>query len=264
MPEGDTVHRHAAQLAPILVGQGIVFAASRWPAVVAGLVGTEVEAVEAVGKHLLIGLADATTLRVHLGMPGKWRLSPAWADPTDPPRDVSLRLDTALGVAMCTRAPTVERFRTRERPVHRSLRWLGPDVLAPGFEPQVAAARAVAADHDTLAEVLLDQRVACGIGNVYKSEVLFLAGLDPFARPHGIDLEAATRLYTLARDRMRANLGPGPRDTTGLGSGRPLHWVYGRKGRPCLRCGTRVAMRRHGRSLARTTFWCGRCQSVQG
>ena len=182
-----------------------------------------------------------------------------WLDPDS----MTLRLDTASVAVICTRAPTVERFPTRDRALHPVLSALGPDVLAPDFDPQLAASRVPGSPCPTAAEVLLDQRVACGIGNVYKSELLFLERLDPFTPPDRVDARRWAAIYARARDLMRANLGPGPRITTGSGPGLPDHWVYGRPGRPCLRCGTRIRLRTHGATLPRVTFWCPRCQDAQ-
>ncbi len=231
MPEGDTVHRHAALLQPLIEGQRVVGAASRWPGVVREVVGTEVLAVEAIGKHLLVSLSDGTTLRVHLGMNGRWRRAGSGEALRLSPGDVSLRLDTPEVAVVCTRAPTVERFRTRERPIHPVLSALGPDLLGVAFEPAEAVARVPRSDAPTAAEVLLDQRVACGIGNVYKSELLFLERLPPFTPPAEVSEATWAALYARARTLLSANLGPGARNTTGLGPGRPDHWVYGRSGR---------------------------------
>ena len=116
---------------------------------------------------------------------------------------------------------------------------------------------------EELGNVLLDQRAVAGIGNVYKSEVAFLEGLDPWA-PAGAfeDVELAAALRT-ARRLLRANTRGGARVTTGSGAGGEGLWVYGRAGRPCRRCGTLILQRRQG-ELARQTFWCPRCQVSRG
>ena len=265
MPEGDSIRHDAATLAPRLVGRAILRAASRWPGVVRGLEGVTILSIEPVGKNLLIGLDDRTSFRVHLQMNGRWW----WFAPGEPIRistgRISLLLETAEGTAVCTGAPTVERMRTRELAVHPALSKLGPDVLDLGFDPAAAAARVPQSGLPTVAEVLLDQRVACGVGNVYKCEVLFVERQDPFADPASLDLARWTELFARAQRLMRANVDRrGPRDTTGLGRGRPRSWVYGRAGRPCLRCGTRIAVRTHGDTLPRMTWYCARCQRVGG
>ncbi|MEM6926136.1 MAG: hypothetical protein AAF602_04365, partial [Myxococcota bacterium] len=207
------------------------------------------------------GIDDGTTLRVHLGMKGKWnRMAPGVRAPISR-GNVSLRLDTDEDGLLCTKAPTVERFRTRERPVHPVLRRLGPDLLDPGFEPASVLPRlGHATEAVTVSEVLLDQRVACGIGNVYKSEVCFWEGLDPFTPPRSVRRAQWLALYRQSQAWMRANCRPLPRNTTGLGRGEPRLWVYGRSGRPCLRCHTPIAVRLHGRDLPRITYWCPTCQ----
>lgn len=261
MPEGDTVFVHAQQLAPRLVGRAVASAFSRWPSVVRGLAGRVVQSVEPVGKHLLIGVDDGTTLRVHLGTKGKWnRMEPGVAARISP-GNVSLRLDTEQDGLVCTKAPTVERFRTRERPVHPVLRRLGPDVLDAAFDPDSVLARlSLATEAATVSEVLLDQRVACGIGNVYKSELCFWAGLDPFTPPGVVPRAQWVDLYRQGRSWMRANCQPRPRNTTGLGRGQPRLWVYGRHGRPCLTCSGEIRVKLHGRDLPRLTYWCPGCQ----
>lgn len=262
MPEGDTIYMSAERLRPVLVDQVITEALSRWPGVVRSLVGSTVVAVEPVGKHLLLEVDDGTTLRVHLGMKGRWVVSSSDAPLRGSLGDVSIHLGTARWRARCTKAPTVERFRTRERPVHPVLRRLGPDVLGVGFSAREAAERVRegGAASASAAEVLLDQSMACGIGNVYKSELLFLQRIHPFTPPGALSGEQWEALYARARRLMTANLHERPRNTTGLGPGQPRHWVYGRQRRGCLRCRTRIEIARQGRDLPRITTWCPRCQ----
>jgi endonuclease-8 len=106
--------------------------------------------------------------------------------------------------------------------------------------------------------VLLDQRVACGVGNVYKSEVLHACGTNPFVPVGTIDPAGRRRLVETASRLLRANLGTGPRRTVTGGLA-----VYGRAGRPCRRCGSRVLGRRQGEQ-ARMTYWCPACQPATG
>jgi endonuclease VIII len=111
----------------------------------------------------------------------------------------------------------------------------------------------------TVAEVLLDQQVACGIGNVWKCELLFLHRLEPFTRPEAVPEDLWRRVYADAQRRMRAAV-DGPRNTTGRRQASERLFVYGRGGRPCWRCGSRIAVRTHGGDLPRTTWWCPSCQ----
>lgn len=233
-------------------------AASRWPAVVQGLVGARTTSVDAVGKHLLLALDDGTTIRVHRGMTGSWR----WFGAGQPVRVsmewTSLRLRLDEGTLVARHAPTVERFRSRERRVHPVLRALGPDVLGEGFDPAEAAARSVASELPTAGEVPLDQRVACGVGNVWRAELLFLWRIDPWRPPAGVALPTWTALWDDARRRLAATVEGGVRQTTD----RPdaAFWVYGRAGRRCLRCGETVRAAEVGRNLPRRLFWCPGCQ----
>ncbi len=260
MPEGDSIRGHAALLSPVLSGEWVVAAASRWPIVVDRLVGVRVSGLEPVGKNLLVHFGDATSLRIHLGMNGRWRLSAPDARMASSLEHVSVRLHTARGIATCLDAPRVERFRTRERPLHPTLRALGPDVMADGFDPVAAAASAQAAS-ETVGEVLLDQRVACGIGNVWKCELLFLHRVDPFTPAAALPMESWVALFRDAAARMRrSSARGGPRDTTETAG--VDHWVYGRR-RPCLRCGARIRTASQGRDLPRTTWWCPQCQRAR-
>lgn len=252
MPEGDSVRLTERRLAPVLVGRRILNAASRWPPVTDAVAGTCVRGLEVIGKHLLVHLDDGTTLRVHLGMQGRWHVLPPDATVAWSPGRVALRLDTELGVAVCTDAPRVQRFRTRERGEVAALD-LGPDVLAASFDPAVAAARAAASDR-TAAEVLLDQRVACGIGNVWKCELLFLHRLDPFAPADAVPAAVWEAVYRDAHARMTAAIAAPSDDPD-----RPSH-VYRR--RVCPRCGTRIRTDTSGRDLPRTTWWCPTCQPM--
>jgi endonuclease VIII len=264
VPEGDTIHRLAVRLGAVLTDQDLVrmeLARSSRTGIRPPPTGTRIESVDAQGKHLLIRFANGVTLRTHLRMNGRWLVCPA-GRPWPRPRH---RMRAVVAVegweAVCFDAPVVELER---RPATDHL---GPDLADP--EPDLAACLvrlATLIDRDTaVAEVLLDQRVACGVGNVYKSEVCYACGLDPRTPVGGLDQVARTDLLATAARLLRANLGPGPRTTvTGLGaapSGPPTGAlaVYGRAGRSCRRCGTRIQVARTG-PYARSTYWCPTCQ----
>jgi endonuclease VIII len=271
MPEGDTLYRTAAGLRPHLVGRKIVAASARQPGPRAEvLVGSTVQSVESRGKQLLIAFDSGLELRTHLGMHGSWhRYAPgqAWQRPRARARLV-LEVDGA--VAVCFDAPTVELFDARAAATHPVLAALGPDLLAEPFgDAQVREAvvrlGAPGRARLTIAEALLDQTALAGIGNVYKSEVLFLERVNPFASAAEVAAGGTTleRMVLTARRLLLASRDGGPRDTTGRSAELRLHaselWVYGRAGRPCHRCGSIVLDRTHGR-LNRRTFWCPRCQ----
>ena len=169
------------------------------------------------------------------------------------------RIDTAEVTAACFSAPVVELLPPRLAREHPALARLGPDLLDPAFDPGAARARLRARGEREIGAALLDQTALAGIGNVYKSETLFLCGTPPRARVRELDDAALDRLIETARRLMSRNLGGGPRRTTSpLAPG--LAWVYRRSGEPCRRCGTAVLRLVQG-DPARSTYYCPRCQS---
>ena len=264
MPEGDTLYRTAMALRPHLVGRMVIAARGRVPVPrLAVVVGTAVTAVESRGKNLLVRFSNGLELRTHLGMRGAWHRYPPGVAWRRPPARASIVLEVDGSVAVCFDAPAVELLEIRAESLHPPLAGLGPDLLA----DEIDAAEAIRRLRDTtpagwsIAEALLDQRALAGIGNVYKSETLFLERVDPFATLGELDDATLLRLVLRARELLLANRGGGPRTTTTPGlarAGRRL-WVYRRAGRPCPRCRTLLASRRHG-GLPRMTYWCPRCQ----
>jgi endonuclease-8 len=266
MPEGDTIHRQAAALEQQLVGQVVTALYARGLAY-SRLVGRAVDAVQARGKHLLIDVSDAR-IHVHLGMQGRLRFDDPRRFTTATAARASLAIVTERVAALWWRAPTVEVLRAAFAHAHPALLALGPDLLSAEFDAPAVVARARQRPATTpLGALLLDQRVACGVGNVYKSEVLFLEHLDPFAPLSVIDDPTLIRVFTRARQLMQRNLGPWRRTTTvdltrgGLaprGSAR-VH-VYRRAGHPCRVCGTAIATAPQG-DPPRRTYYCPRCQT---
>lgn len=258
MPEGDTIHRAANRMRPALAGHDLTrFDAPRLtgdrPAV-----GERIEDVEARGKNLLVHFSGGLTLRTHMKMTGSWHLyreGERWRKGAHLARAVVGADNGWLGV--CFQAPVVETYhRAGAEPL--ALSSLGPDLTSSAPDIAAAVARAatvVDADQVGIADVLLDQRVACGIGNVYKSEVLFLHGVDPFTPLSQVAPDLLHRLFTTAHELLVVNLGRAHRVTYRNGVA-----VYGRRGQPCLRCGTAVEMRRQG-PMARSTYWCPTCQA---
>lgn len=259
MAEGDTIYRAASRLRPALAGATVTrFEAAR----LAGprpRPGAVVDDVEAVGKHLLIHFADGWSLRTHLQMHGAWHLyrdGEPWRKPAHLARAV-IGVDTGW-VAVCFNAPTVELYR-RDRG-SRALTGLGPDLcrldepVAAVVERVVARIDSIAGPDVAVADALLDQRIAAGIGNVYKSEACFAARLDPFTPLAALDADARRALWAIATEQLRANLGEGRRTTHADGLA-----VYGRRGRPCVTCRTPIKMALQG-PHRRSTYWCPRCQ----
>ena len=159
-------------------------------------------------------------------------------------------------VAVCFGAPVVELLDRHELERHPRLRALGPDLCSSEPDLDDALRRLGALDPSTeIGVAMLDQRVACGVGNVYKSEVLWAERVDPFAPVGTLEPETRRALLATASTLLRRNLGGGSRTTHRSGLA-----VYGNRGRACPRCGAAVVSRRQGVS-ARTTWWCPRCQN---
>jgi endonuclease-8 len=268
VPEGDTIHRVADRLRPALVGATLVRieaprAVGRRPAP-----GTVVAAVDAVGKHLLIRFADGVVLRTHLRMTGSWHLYRTGERWQKGAHLVRALVEVPGWVAVCFSAPIVALEHDHAAPGPRgrgvarppAIDHLGPDLTRADVDDAAIdgcldrMARLSGAG-DEIGAVLLDQRVACGVGNVFKSEVLWACGVDPATRVADLDLGTRRHLLTTAARQLRANVvSSGPRVTYEGG-----YAVYGRRGQPCRRCGTPVRMRRQGEQ-ARCTYWCPTCQ----
>jgi endonuclease-8 len=273
VPEGDTIARSAATLAGVLVGRAVTRFTSPVPGVEAraralGVVGSEVSAVEARGKHLLIhfSTADSTgtspargaTLRTHMRMTGAWHLYRVGSRWQKPARFANVVVEAGDVLAVCFSAPEVELLAAERVASHAGLQRLGPDLLAADFDEAEALARLRAADTLEIADALLDQAIVAGVGNVYKSEVLFLERVNPFARVSILDDDALQRLILTARRELQRNVTSTERRTT------PQHyrealWVYDRSGKPCLRCGAPIRRMLQG-PHARSTYWCPACQ----
>ena len=261
MPEGDTLFRIARTLTQALVGRPLTEVESSVPALAqARLVGRTTVAVEAHGKNLMIRLDDGRTIYSHLRMTGSWhvyRPGERWQKPRSGAR---LVLVTAEILAVCFYAPVIELLAPGGELRHAVLTQLGPDVLAPDFD--VAAAAQRLADPRPIGEVVMDQRVIAGIGNVYKSELLFLERIDPWRPGAALTLAQRTALMEHTVKLMVPNLRPGAgMRTTRSSLGGPRQWVYGRSGEDCMMCGGAIAMRRQG-AAGRSTYYCPRCQGV--
>lgn len=260
MPEGDTVAHVAERLAPRLEGAVVERLHGSHPALHMDrkrIHGTRVAAVRSVGKHLLISFDNGWALRTHLGMTGVWHVYAPGERWRKSPGKARVVLETQDTVAVCFAAPTVELG-----PIDRialSIEHLGPDLMAPVVPWDDIVARASAADAETAADLLLDQRVMAGIGNVYKSETLYLEGVSPNAPAVDLDPATVLRLGRRARKLLLANRRYGQRSTTGTRGAARNYWVYGRAGQPCRRCRTPVAANRHG-PLDRISYWCPSCQ----
>lgn len=280
MPEGDTIFRAAAALRRALAGKVVTGFETVLPALArvdagAPLAGRTVEDVRAAGKHLLVAFSGDLLLRTHMRMRGSWHLyrpGERWRRPRHAMRVV---LAVADAVAVAFDVPVAELLTREAAARQRDLAAMGPDLLDPGFDAAEAARRlrARAGPEEEIADVLLDQRVLAGIGNVFKSEVLFAAGVHPVRSPASLADAEVDALLRHARRMLAANVAgagldagrgdprafTGRRRTTGRLDPREALWVYDRAGLPCRRCGTRIETLRRGLH-ARVTYLCPRCQ----
>ena len=183
-------------------------------------------------------------------MHGSWRVfrtGERWSKPGAAGVAV-LRTDTLVAVQF--NGPVLELLRPGALALHPVLARLGPDVLDPRSIPHTRRGEALAASEDrAVAEVLLDQRVACGIGNIAKSEALWACRTDPFALPGTVGFERLAEIYDAGRVWLTAAVQRG---------GDAPRRIYGRPA--CPRCGTRSARQAQGDD-GRTTWWCPGCQS---
>ena len=274
MPEGDTIFRAARTLNRALAGKTVTRFESVFPHLTRvhedhPVTGRTVETVTASGKHLLMALSGDLVLRTHMRMNGSWHIyrpGEAWQRGR---RDMRIVLGTADFVAVGFNIPVAEFLRGSAIGRHDELRKLGPDLLAENFDAVEAERRLRERGDAEIADVLLNQRVMAGIGNVYKSEVLFACRVNPFTLTRALSDEQVSCLIATARKFLRANVSEGLaamttylgfRKTTSRDDPSERLWVYGRVGDPCRRCATPVRIAKQGRD-ARLTYWCPTCQS---
>lgn len=284
MPEGDTIRRAADTLQRAIGGQGVTRFESVLPKLTrvdadAPIRGRTVERVEARGKHLLIWFSGDLVLRTHMRMNGSWHIYRPGERWQRPHRDMRIVVETSAMHAVAFTVPIAEFLTARELATHDVVAELGPDPLSHTFRAEDAIARMQAHAEIAIADVLLDQTVIAGIGNVFKSEVLFGARINPFVPVRQVTSEQLAAIVDVAVRFMRANVVSGfsrtgadtsasggivtytgMRRTTGRADPSARLWVYGRGGQPCRRCGTPIARQKQG-PYARSTYWCPRCQT---
>jgi endonuclease VIII len=259
VPEGDTIYRTAAALRAALLGRSITgFEVAQVVIGVRPRVGSVIERVDSHGKHLEMGWDDGTVLHTHLRMSGSWhlyRIGEGWRKPLNQARVVVL---TDAFEAVCFNAPIIETYRTHDYLWHPFLGRLGPDLADANvsIDECVDRMNLFCESDRTVAETLLDQRVACGVGNVWKSETLWLSGVHPETPIGALVDEQKAFLIRTASDLLRANLDRVDRVTTSEIGGLA---VYGRANRRCFRCGDTIEVSQHGEQT-RVTYWCGGCQ----
>ncbi|GAA1414951.1 putative endonuclease 8 2 [Glutamicibacter uratoxydans] len=272
MPEGDSVYQATARLHQALAGQVLLRSDFRVPALsTTDLSGYLVKEVRPRGKHLLMRFTPPEdhdpafkkpplTLHSHLLMEGRWDIyAPAerWKRPAHTARVVlGVESATAVGfdIAQVKLVPTENE--------DELIGHLGPDLLGADWDPQLAARNLRSQPERSIGDALLDQRIMAGVGNIYRSEVLFLARLNPLTLiGQVVNLEkvvqTSQRLLEINKNRPR-------RVTTGLARTREPYWVYGRTGKPCLRCGTRIqqfTLESQSSGQDRDCYFCPSCQS---
>jgi endonuclease VIII len=256
VPEGDTIHRAATSLSRALVGQELSrFEAPRLHARELPRAGERIDDVVARGKHLLIRWSGDLTLHTHLRMNGSWHLYRPDERWRKTPGAMVVTIETATLHAVCFSAPVVEMLSDAELARHPVLAALGPDLCLADTDLDAVTSRLDMLDPSTeIGVALLDQRVACGIGNVYRSEVAWSCRIDPFRPLHDLDPTVRGDLYETASRLMRANLGTSRRTTIATGLA-----VYDRARRACPRCATTIETGRQGEQ-ARSVWWCPGCQ----
>ncbi len=258
MPEGDTVRLAAARLHGALAGRVVVHSDFRVPQhATADVAGARVLDFSSYGKHLLCRFDRGLTLHTHLRMDGSWHLLAAGRPARRLDSDVRVVLVADSGTtALGLRLPIVDLVPTSDESA--LVGHLGPDILAPDFDELEALRRLTAAAERPAVAALLDQRNLAGIGNMWAGETLFLRGVRPWEAIGAVD---ATGLVRLARRMMTYALTHPGQVTTGNTRRGETHWVYGRAGKPCRRCGTPVAFRPAGPGPHdRETWWCPVCQ----
>jgi endonuclease-8 len=262
VPEGDTVWLAATRMSTALAGATLRRGELRVPQLAAvDLTGATVTEVVPRGKHMLTRFADGRTLRTHYRMDGSWHIyRPGTPWRGGPGHDIRAVLATDEWECVGYRLHDMRLVATADEA--ELVGHLGPDVLGPDWDLDEALRRLRAQPDEQIGVAILDQRNLAGIGNLYKVESLFLAGVHPWARV--ADVPDLAGLVQRARTLMLANRDHPEQSTTGSTRRGEDHWVAGRKGRPCRRCRTSILLGDQGRDLQeRVTWWCPTCQAAR-
>jgi endonuclease-8 len=257
MPEGDTIHYAANRIRPILLGEvpdelttpHPRFRADRWPE---KLDGRAVTSVDAHGKHLFLRFEGDLVIHSHLRMTGSWDTYLRGERWRTSPRRAWLVVRRGDGEVVQFGGPLLELLTSGRTRFDQRIAGLGPDIIKPEFDEAEFLRRLRRDDPTrTIGDALLDQKTLAGIGNLWKIEGCFLAGIDPWRRTADVDDEEALRIVRSVRPLMQESAMHGMQDA--------YRTIYNRKGRPCPRCGELIASRGQGDDN-RITYWCPGCQ----
>lgn len=267
MPEGHVIHRLAERLTGTFGGQNVHVSSpqGRFAAEAAALDGAEFVGAEAIGKHLIceFDVPGPRFVHIHLGLIGKCKFA-AWAEPKGV---VRLRIDDGE-TAADLHGPQWCRL-VDDAVVQRVLETSGPDPIRSDADPEAGFAR-VRRSGKSIAALLMDQKVAAGVGNIFRAEVLFRHRLDPNVPGREITPATWRAIWADLVELMAAAVETGRIDTVDdehspEAQQRPPRddphggevYVYRRAGQPCLVCGTEVRVKLlDGRNL----YWCPKCQ----
>ena len=265
MPEGDTVYLTAKRLNDALAGRVLTTSDFRVPQLATtDLTGRRVLEVVSRGKHMLTRVEGDLTLHTHLRMDGSWRVlrqGARWSG--GPVHEVRIVLANDEWQAIGYRMPVIELMRTAGEST--AVGHLGPDLLGPDWDDAEAIRRLAEHSDREIGPALLDQRNLAGIGNLYKSETLFLSGINPWT--HVGDVADIAGVVRRAHRLLVANKDHWHQTTTGSMLRGQENWVFERAGKPCRRCGTqikRATQAEPGREVEeRITYWCPHCQPAR-
>jgi endonuclease-8 len=266
VPEGDTIYRAARTLHAALAGRVVTKFESVFSQLArvdhqTPVAGRTIERVVSEGKHLIIDFSGDLHLRTHMRMHGSWHIYKPGERWRKRHSDMRIVIETDAWVAVAFNAPVAEFHDAGSLARQDDLRNIGPDLLGETFDVDEAMRRIRARADEEIADVLLNQRVVAGIGNEYKSEVLFVARIDPFARVAELTDAQLLHILETARKLMIANVTKrsSGRVTTFSLDPSQQQYVYGRGGQACRKCGTPVRYAKQGKDV-RGTYWCGECQ----
>jgi endonuclease-8 len=277
MPEGDTIFRSARTLHRALAGKPVTGFRSTYALLTrfhdnTPLTGQIVESVESRGKWLLIHFSGGGILATHMLMNGSWHIYRPGEKWQQPGINMRIVIETSDFQAVGFSVPVAEMLDARSLARDRRIPQAGSDVLGREFDEEAAVRSLMASGEMELGDVLLRQKILAGVGNVFKSEVCFLTGLNPFRRVATLTEAQVREVVAMARKQLAANVLEDSGDAIVTYTGRKRRttnhtdpaenlWVYGRTGQACRRCGELIHRRLQGKD-ARSTYWCARCQPM--